>query len=73
MSELIDNVLIDRKYDISINTRGKWLEGDVWKERYGYSLKLLGVTLNSSKSYKRYEGAKKAARNFVYKLDNKGG
>jgi len=73
MSELIDNILIDRKYELSINVSGGWMDGVNWMPKYSYSIRLLDVTLKSSKTYKRYDGAKKAARNLTHKLENKGG
>jgi len=71
MSELIDNILRDRKYDLTINVRGAWNDGSNKMDKFGYTIKIHNVTLASHKTYKRYGGAQIAGRKLIRKLENK--
>ena len=69
MSVLIDNILRDRKYDLTINVRGAWNDGGNKMDKFGYTIKIHNVTLASYKTYKRYDGAQIAARKLIHKLE----
>ena len=71
MSELIDNIERSRKYKLAIDARGGWYAGVIRFNRYGYRITIHGVTLNSAKTYKHYDGAKIAAKKLIDKLENK--
>ena len=71
MSESIASHMY-RKYKVSINAAGVWHDGGIKMNFYGYSVVVFGVTLKSSKSYKRYGGAQLAAKKLIKKLELKG-
>ena len=68
MSESIASSMY-KKYKVSINVMGGWHDGDIERSSFGYSVTVFGVTLKSSKSYKRYGGAQLAAKKLIKKLD----
>ena len=57
MSESIASSMY-KKYKVSINVMGGWHDGDIERSSFGYSVTVFGVTLKSSKSYKRYGDVK---------------
>ena len=70
MSESIASHMY-RKYKVYINAVGFWHDGDIKMNLYGYSVAVFGVTLKSSKSYKRYGGAQISAKKLIKKLEYK--
>ena len=68
MSESIAKEMYKR-YKVSIIPKGVWFDGEIKNTSFGYKLVVFGVTLNSSKSYKRYTGAERAAKKLIKELD----
>ena len=58
-----------KRYKVSIHEKGFWHDGDTKRALFGYSIVLHGVTLISTKSYKRYLGAELAAKKLIKNIE----